>query len=121
MRIVSVVFVILSLVGCASYATLSIGLDSESRVSVDLRTSSIGRFRNNSTVRLEPGTYRGDLVIDANRVTLIGAGTGRTVINGDVRITGNSCTLRDVRVRGNVYIEGNNADLTNIIVDGRIH
>lgn len=80
----------------------------------------IGKPANNSTVRLDPGTYRGGITISANKVTLIGAGAGRTLIDGDINITGNSCTVSGAHIRGNVNVSGNNADLTGARIDGRV-
>ncbi|HAE21373.1 MAG TPA: hypothetical protein DCG47_03485 [Spirochaetaceae bacterium] len=81
----------------------------------------MGAFRNNSTVRLNAGYYSGNFSIDANSVTLIGQGVGRTLIDGDIRINGNNSVLRQLSVRGNVYINGNNADLSGSKIEGRVY
>ena len=95
-------------------------------VSVELKLTStsahqtMGTFRNNSTVRLNAGYYTGNFSIDANSVTLVGQGVGRTIIDGDIRINGNNSVLRQLSVRGNVYINGNNADLSGSKIEGRV-
>lgn len=74
---------------------------------------------NNETVRLDRGDYTGG-VISSNKVSLVGRGIGATVIRGDLRISGNSCTVRAVTIDGNVVISGNNADLKNARVLGSV-
>ena len=66
---------------------------------------------NNKTVDLGSGTFRGPLRIKGNSVTVIGVGTGKTVITGGVIIDGNNNRLEDLSVEGPVRITGNNNDL----------
>jgi hypothetical protein len=68
----------------------------------------IGPFRNNSMVRLEPGVYRGNVEIRANKVVLQGSGVRRTTIDGTMTVYGNSCAIRDLTVSGNLVLAGNN-------------
>ena len=68
---------------------------------------------NNETIRLDAGTFRGPLIVDGNKVTVIGAGVGITVIAGGVRIDGNNVHLERLSVDGPVWIHGNNNDLRN--------
>jgi formylmethanofuran dehydrogenase subunit C len=75
---------------------------------------------NNETVRLAAGTWRGDIRISSNRATVRGAGQGRTVIAGDVIITGNTVTMTGLTIRGSVTISGNNANLTGADIAGRV-
>ncbi len=95
-------------------------------VSLELRLNheespqAVSAFHNNGTVRLSYGVYRGDFTIDANSVSLLGQGIGRTRIDGDIRINGNNAVLRYLSVRGDVYINGNNADLSNARIEGRV-
>lgn len=110
----------LTLSACASFASFSVGLSGQSRGVETISVERIGGFRNNSTVQLEAGSYRGNLVIDANSVTLNGARTERTFITGNVTITGNNAVLKNLRVNGNVRMEGNNNDISAARVDGRI-
>lgn len=102
---------------CVSLSPFSLGFSS-GKPSDSARVA--GTFRNNGTVYLEAGTYRGNLTIKENMVTVVGKGTGLTLIDGDVRIDGNSCTLRLLRVRGDLYLNGNNADIREIVVEGRV-
>ena len=83
-------------------------------------TSVIGPIRNNSTVSLDAVTYFGDLVIDANRVTVRGRGTGRTVISGSVFVDGNSAVITGLTVNGDVTINSNNNDLSGARIRGRV-
>jgi hypothetical protein len=82
--------------------------------------SQIGPFENNSTVQLEAARYRGNIEIRANKVVLKGRGTRATEIAGDVRISGNSCTLTALTVSGNVYLFGNNTNLRGVKVTGKV-
>ena len=75
----------------------------------DLSTVRVG---NNETVELGPGTYKGDLVIDANNSELVGAGVGTTILRGNITIDGNSNRIVGVTIVGTVMITGNTNDLT---------
>jgi hypothetical protein len=80
----------------------------------------IGPFRNNSTVRLEPGVYRGNVEIRANKVVLLGSGVRRTVIEGTVAVYGNGCVIRDLTVAGNLILAGNKNNAAGTLVRGRV-
>ena len=69
---------------------------------------------HNTTHRLEAGTYTGRFVIDSNNSSIVGAGTGRTIIRGDVIIEGNRNSLSGLTVRGTVTITGNSNDLSGV-------
>jgi hypothetical protein len=84
------------------------------------KSRALGPFTNNSVVRLEPGIYREDLEVRANKVSFIGSGAGITVLQGSVTIYGNSCVFRDLTISGNVEILGNNNDLSGAAVKGRV-
>lgn len=99
--------------------SLTLGVDANSG-SRQVSASEIGPFDNNSTVELEAGRYRGDVVISANKVVLKGQGIGVSEISGDVSITGNSCTLSGLSISGNVYLSGNNNSLRNTRVSGQV-
>ncbi len=109
-----------ALSGCAGMSgTLSVGLGT-SGGSGQISASQIGPFNNNSTVHLEAARYRGNVEIRANKVVLKGHGTGATEIAGNVRISGNSCTLTGLTVSGDVYISGNNNNIRGANVRGNV-
>lgn len=99
--------------------TVSISPDSTGE-SGQASASHMGPFDNNSTVNLEATRYQGDVEIRANKVVLNGRGTGATEIAGDVRISGNSCTLTGLTVSGDVYLSGNNNDVSRARVAGEV-
>ena len=84
------------------------------------KSRALGPYTNNSVVRLEPGIYREDIEVRANKVTFIGSGAGSTVVQGSVTIYGNSCVFRNLTISGNVLILGNNNDLSAAAVKGRV-
>jgi hypothetical protein len=84
------------------------------------KSRALGPYTNNSVVRLEPGVYRENLEVRANKVSFIGSGAGSTVLQGSVTIYGNSCVFRDLTISGNVLILGNNNDLSAAAVKGRV-
>ncbi|MGE0706939.1 MAG: hypothetical protein AB7N76_02890 [Planctomycetota bacterium] len=49
-----------------------------------------------------------------------GAGTGQTVIDGDLEIKGDNWVLRGATVTGSVYIRGNNNDISGLEIFGRV-
>ncbi len=81
---------------------------------------NLGNLRNNTSLKLDSGVYKGDITIRENRVTLLGEGTARTLIDGNIHITGNNCTLGNLRVQGDVYLSGNNADLRSAVIEGKV-
>lgn len=81
----------------------------------------LGRISsNNETVRLQRGTYSGTITITGNRVTLIGAGIGRTRLDGDLIIRGNGARVRNLTILGSVRLQGNAADLTAAEIRGSV-
>ncbi len=125
--IVSIALAALSLTatGCSTMGTLTFSASqprsaNKPKAKPAPSHRSIGHLRNNSTLRLEAGTYRGGLTIRENSVTIAGAGSARTVIVGNMTITGNNCVLRDVRIQGDVRLSGNNADLRSAVIEGRV-
>ena len=59
-------------------------------------------------------------MISPNKVTLIGAGPGSTVIEGNLTITGNNCVLQNLTVTGQVVIRANNANLRGAQILGGV-
>lgn len=104
-------------VGMRGSLSVSLGAQAESS---QVSASQIGPFDNNSTVRLEAARYRGDVEIRANKVVLKGRGNRATEIAGNVRISGNSCTLTGLTVTGNVYLSGNNNNVQGANVTGEV-
>jgi|GEM_PF-4404474 len=80
----------------------------------------IGPISNNEVVRLERAVYVGDLVLNGNRIRVIGQGPRRTVIQGQVVISGNSCELHNLTVNGDLILSGNNNDVRGAEVRGRV-
>ncbi len=88
------------------------------------KSQSIGGLNdNNKTIRLKEGVYRGQRTIEGNKITLIGVTNElrdrcATVIYGDLRITGNNVSLRNLVIRGDLVVQGNNANLNNLVITG---
>lgn len=117
-RVVPLLLVLLLLMGALAGCTLL--MTSTGRPGARVAGSSLSAIRtNNETVHLGAGTYRGPLVVDGNKVTVIGAGIGRTVIMGGLRIDGNNNRLKNLSVDGPVRIHGNNNDLRNVELRSR--
>jgi formylmethanofuran dehydrogenase subunit C len=108
------VLIAFSFSGCISLTILPGGTQQGAPRSLDLGAI---RVDNNANIRLQPGTYTGRLVIDANNATISGAGIDRTILRGDVVITGNSNKVRGLTILGVVSISGNTNDLTGAEVD----
>ena len=83
-------------------------------------STEIGPFDNNSRVQLEAARYRGNVDIRANKVVLTGRGAGSTEIDGDIRIFGNSCSIRGLTVSGDVYLYGNNNNISRADIRGNV-
>jgi hypothetical protein len=81
---------------------------------------SLGSLQNNQVVYLKSGRYPGNILISANMVSLIGAGVGKTFIDGDIVIFGNSCSIRALTVSGDVALRGNNNNLKGASIRGNI-
>lgn len=81
---------------------------------------SLPAVGNNETVTLDAGTYAGGVTIRSNKATLQGAGVGRTVIDGNLVVSGNVVAVRGLTIRGNVRLDGNNADLTGAEITDRV-
>jgi hypothetical protein len=62
----------------------------------------------------------GDVVIDGNDVTIYGNGPDKSIINGNLLITGNNARVRGIRVTGNVTIDLNTAALVLSVVEGNL-
>ena len=77
-------------------------------------------IRNNADITLGPGTYPSPGTISANSVTIRGAGTGATVITGDITVRGNNLTASEVLIEGSVFFYANNADMTGARITGSV-
>lgn len=64
--------------------------------------------------------FVGDVVLDANDVTLYGNGPDKSIIQGNLTITGNNARVRGIRVTGNVTIDLNTAALLLSVVEGNL-
>ncbi|MBN1409732.1 MAG: hypothetical protein JW969_02735 [Spirochaetales bacterium] len=112
-----VILVFIMLSGCVSVTTVK---PDPHRDKKPHKHRNIGRIKNNSHIRLQAAGYLGNFVISQNKVTISGKGRGKTIIYGNVTITGNGCFLRDLTVTGNVHIRGNNNRLEHVSVKGRV-
>jgi formylmethanofuran dehydrogenase subunit C len=82
--------------------------------------SAILPLSNGDKITLKKGTYKGNLNISQNKVSLKGNGAGKTVIEGTVYINGDSNELRDLTVSGNLIVYGNFNQISGIKVTGSI-
>lgn len=120
LRVVCIVAVVLVVSGCVGLrGTVMLG-SGRGPGDQHAAASQLGPFKNNSSVQLEAARYQGNIEIRANKVVIKGRGSRATEIAGDVRISGNSCTLTALTVSGNVYLSGNNNDLSGANVRGRV-
>jgi formylmethanofuran dehydrogenase subunit C len=108
------ILIAFSFTSCISLSIMPGGTSQGAPRSMDLGTI---RVDNNASIRLQPGTYTGRLVIDANNATITGAGIDRTIIRGDVIINGNSNKVRGLTILGVVSISGNTNNLTGTELD----
>lgn len=79
---------------------------------------------NGAVITFDPSTdgkpIKGDVVVDGNNVTLYGNGPDKSIIDGNLTITGNNARVRGVHVTGNVHIDLNTAALVFCVVDGNL-
>lgn len=61
---------------------------------------------------LGAGYMVGDVKLRGPGLLYVGAGKGRTVIDGDLDITGNHFVLKGITITGRIKIRGNNNDLS---------
>lgn len=84
----------------------------------------VAQMENGAVVTFDPSTdgvpIEGDIVVDGNDVTLYGNGPDKTIIDGNVRITGNNARVRGIRVTGNVTIDLNTASFVLSVVEGNL-
>ncbi len=101
--------IVLLPVGCVVLEPFTVSRAPRANVSLDDIT--VG---HNDSVRLSARTYTGTLTVRANNATITGAGTGRTIIRGDVLINGNANTVSGVTIVGTVSVSGNANDLRGL-------
>jgi hypothetical protein len=79
---------------------------------------------NGSVITFDPSTdgvpIEGDVRVDGNNVTIYGNGPDKTIITGNLDITGNNARVRGVRVKGNVTIDLNTASFVLSVVEGNL-
>ncbi|MCG8417630.1 MAG: hypothetical protein MJE77_06755 [Proteobacteria bacterium] len=66
---------------------------------------------NEVVYHLDPGLYDGDIVINGNRVTLVGPINCEAILYGDLIVNGNDIRVINVDLRGQTYIRGNDIDV----------
>ena len=76
-------------------------------------------FEAKGNANLESGFYRGDFRLTGSAATLIGAGKGKTVIEGNLFIK-MQCTVKNMTVLGKVVFMGNQNDLKDVDFRGGI-
>lgn len=88
--------------------------------------SVIPQNQNNVEIFLPAGTYANNLTVIGNNFTLVGeAGDdcddeGWTLLSGDIVISGNNATFRNILFLGNVQVSGNNTSFINVCFDGQL-
>ena len=77
---------------------------------------------NGAVITFDPSTdgkpIVGDVVIDGNNVTFYGNGPDKSIIEGNLLITGNNARVRGIRVTGNVTMDLNTAAFVLSVVEG---
>ncbi len=77
---------------------------------------------NGAVITFDPSTdgvpIVGDVTIDGNDVTLYGNGPDKSIIQGNLLITGNNARVRGIRVTGNVTMDLNTAAFLLSVVEG---
>jgi hypothetical protein len=86
--------------------------------------TDIPQNENGAVITFDPSTdgkpVMGNITLDANNVTLYGNGPDKSIITGDLNITGNNARVRGIRVKGNVTISLNTAALIFVVVEGNL-
>jgi len=79
---------------------------------------------NGAVITFDPMTdgapFVGNVTVDGNNVTLYGNGPDKSIIDGNLLITGNNARVRGVRVTGDVVIDLNTAALVFAVVEGNL-
>lgn len=75
---------------------------------------------NHAKIRLAPGTYAGDLAVGGNHCTVVGAGVGKTIVEGGLTLAGNHNTVRELSVRGAGKIAGNHNVAKKVALGGGV-
>jgi hypothetical protein len=79
---------------------------------------------NGAVIVFDPSTdgkpFEGNIALDANNVTLYGNGPDKSIIRGNLILTGNNARVRGVRIIGNVTINLNTAALVLSVVEGNL-
>ena len=76
-------------------------------------------FEAKGNANLESGFYRGDFRLTGSAAQLVGAGKGKTVIEGDLIIK-MQCTVKNMTVLGKVVFTGSQNDLKDVDFRGGI-
>lgn len=63
---------------------------------------------------LPAGTYRGDLEVSGNHVTVCGAGQGQTIIEGALKLGGNHNSVSGITVRQHSEVGGNHNSIRGV-------
>jgi hypothetical protein len=79
---------------------------------------------NGAVITFDPSTdgkpIVGDVTVDGNDVTLYGNGPDKSIIDGNLRITGNNARVRGIRVTGNVIMDLNTSAFVLSVVEGNL-
>ena len=73
-----------------------------------------------SRAAFDRGYYNGEMRVNGMGLIKNGAGKGETVIDGDVTIEGENWKFTGMTFTGNVKIRGNNIDISDCEVFGRV-
>ncbi len=71
-------------------------------------------FQARSSVRLQPGLYRGDFTVAGSNLTVEGAGREQTIIDGNLVVTSAFNTVRNLTVLGKIVIQGSQNQVRDV-------
>jgi hypothetical protein len=75
---------------------------------------------NDASVHLAAGTFHGDLLISGNHNRVTGAGAGKTIVEGRLKIAGNGNTVSGLTITEAAAISGNGNDSSGAEVRGQV-
>ncbi len=71
-------------------------------------------FQAKSSVRLQPGLYRGDFTVAGSNLTVEGAGREQTIIDGNLVVTSAFNTVSNLTVLGKIVIQGSQNQVRDV-------
>lgn len=89
-------------------------------------TISVPQQKNGAVIEFKDSTdgkpIKGDLTVDAERISIIGNGIDKTILDGNVTMASNNARLRGLTITGNLTIEknANNVGIGFVKVKGNL-